>query len=147
VITDVADDDILVYDSTSSEWINTDVIPASVMGKSSFITSTLGDITATVNDTAVVIDLTSVTGVSAVEYTVRLIQGTKRRLSKVLVNVNSDETSVDFNEFAIIDTGASAISGASVTADISSGNIRLLISASDAGSTSMTAKILKVIMV
>lgn len=146
-ITDVADDDILVYDSTSSQWINTDVIPASVMGNSSFVTSTPGDNTATVNDTAVVVDLTPVTGVSAVEYTVRLIQGTKRRLSKVLVNVNSDETSINFNEFAIIDTGASAISGASVTADVSSGNIRLLVAASDAASTNVTAKILKVIMV
>ena len=146
-LTDVADDDILVYDNTSSQWINVDTIPASVMGNSSFVTSTPGDNTATANNTAVVVDLTPVTGVSAVEYTVRLIQGTKRRLSKVLVNVNSDETSINFNEFAIIDTGASAISGASVTADISSGNIRLLIAASDAASTNVTAKILKVIMV
>jgi hypothetical protein len=71
----------------------------------------------------------------------------KRRLSKVIVNVNSDETAVDFNEFSIIDTGASPISGASVSVDVSGGNIRLLVASSDAGTTSVTTKVLKTVMV
>jgi hypothetical protein len=147
VITDVGNDDILVYSNSTSSWVNLDSIPSSVLGNSSQVTSTSGDNTATVNNTAVVIDSISVTGVLAVEYTIRLTQGSKRRLSKVLVNVNSDGSAVDHNEFAIIDTGASPISGATVTADVDSGNIRLLMSASDAASTNVSAKILKVIMV
>ena len=147
VITDIGNDDILVYSNSTSSWVNLDSIPSSVLGNSSQVTSTSGDNTATVNNTAVVIDSIPVTGVLAVEYTIRLTQGSKRRLSKVLVNVNSDGSGVDHNEFAIIDTGASPISGATVTADVDSGNIRLLMSASDAASTNVSAKILKVIMV
>jgi hypothetical protein len=116
-------------------------------GYTPYVTADSGDNTATVDSTPVVIDSIPVAGVFAVEYTIRLSQGSKRRLSKILVNVNSDETAVDYNEFSIIDTGASVIAGASVTADVDSGNIRLLMSASDAGSTNVSAKILKVIMV
>jgi hypothetical protein len=117
------------------------------LGNSSRITSTVGDNTATANNTAVVVDETPITGVMAIEYTVRLTQGSKRRLSKVLINVNSAETDIDFNEFSIIDTGASAISGAQITADVSGGNVRLLIAASDAATTNVSARILKTIMV
>lgn len=116
-------------------------------GYSPFIPADPGENTATVNNTSVVIDTVAISGTSAIEYTVRLTQGTKRRLSKLLVNVNSDETGVDYNEFAIIDTGASPISGASVSADVDSGNIRLLMSASDAASTNVTAEVIKVVMV
>jgi hypothetical protein len=147
VITDVADDDILVYDNGTSSWINTDAIPSTVMGNSSRVSSIAGDNTASANSTAVVVDETAISGVLAIEYTVRLTQGTKRRLSKVLINVNSDETDIDFNEFSIIDTGASVIAGAAVTADVSGGNIRLLVASSDAGTTNVTTRVLKTIMV
>jgi hypothetical protein len=146
VVTAVADEDILVYESTGSQWINTNTIPASVIGRSFNHTAESQENTVTSNSTPTVVDTVAISGVHAIEYTVRLIQGTKRRLSKVLVNVNSAENGVDFNEFAIIDTGASVISGAEVTADVDSGNIRLLVSASDAASTNITAKILKVVM-
>jgi hypothetical protein len=147
VITTPTDDDILVYDSGTSSWVNSSSIPSTVLGNSSRITSTVGDNTATVNNTAVVVDETPITGVMAIEYTVRLTQGSKRRLSKVLINVNSAETDIDFNEFSIIDTGTSAISGAQITADVSGGNVRLLIAASDAATTNVSARILKTIMV
>ena len=116
-------------------------------GYSPFIPADPGENTAIINDSPVVIDTVAISGISAIEYTVRLTQGAKRRLSKLLVNVNSDETAVDYNEFAIIDTGASPISGASVSADVNSGNIRLLMSASDAANTNVTAEVIKVIMV
>ena len=64
-----------------------------------------------------------------------------------MINVNSDETDIDFNEFSIIDTGASVIAGAAVTADVSGGNIRLLVASSDAGTTNVTTRVLKTIMV
>jgi hypothetical protein len=146
-LTSVSDSDILVYENSSSSWVNQNFIPSSVLGNSNSVASIEGANTVTANDTAVVVDTTPIAGVLAIEYLVRLTQGSKRRLSKVIVNTNSDETSVNFNEFAIIDTGASGISGVSVTADVSSNSIRLLVSASDAASTNIQANVLKTVMV
>jgi hypothetical protein len=121
-------------------------IPSSVMGNSFQVTGESGDNTVTANSTATVIDSVTASGTLAIEYTLRLTQGTKRRLSKILVNPNSDGTDVDYVEYAVIETGGS-ISGISVTADYSSPNFRLLVAASDAATTNVTAKLEKFVMV
>jgi hypothetical protein len=109
------------------------------------VTAETGDNTVTANSTATTVDTTTVSGTLAVEYTLRLVQGSKRRLSKILVNPNSAGTDVDYVEYGVIETGT-AISGISVTATVSSGNILLRVRASDAATTNVTAKLIKVVM-
>jgi hypothetical protein len=116
------------------------------MGNSFQITGENGDNTVTTNSTATVVDSVTASGTLAIEYTLRLTQGSKRRLSKILVNPNSAGTDVDFVEYAVIETGG-AISGVSVTADYSAPNFRLLVAASDAATTNITAKLEKFVMV
>jgi hypothetical protein len=101
--------------------------------------------TISANSTATTIDTTAVSGTECVEYTLRLTQGSKRRVSKVLVHLNSAGTDVDHVEYAVIETGG-AISGVSVTSTVSGGDILLRAQASDASSTNVTAKVIKVVM-
>ena len=121
-------------------------IPPTVMGNSFQVTGENGDNTVTTNNSATIIDSVTASGTHAIEYTLRLIQGSKRRLSKVLISPNSAGTDVDYVEYAVIETGG-AISGISVTADYSAPNFRLLVSASDAATTNVTAKLEKFVMV
>ena len=91
------------------------------------------------------IDTTAVSGTEAVEYTIRLTQGSKRRVSKVLAHLNNGNTDVDYVEYAVIETGG-AMAGVSIAAAVSGSDITLNATVTDAGSTNVTAKVIKVVM-
>jgi Major tropism determinant N-terminal domain/Fibronectin type III domain len=78
--------------------------------------------TAITSNSAVTIDTIALTDFITAEYQVTIHQGTSTRSSKVLVQ--TDGTSVDYNEYAIMATGT-AIPGVVIAASVSSTNMVL----------------------
>jgi hypothetical protein len=119
-------------------------IPSTVMGNSSSTTGT----TVTVNaNTTTTIDTIAVSSnPQAIEYTLRISQGTAIRTSKVLVspNANSGASAVDHVEYAVIET-LGPLSGISVAATVDGSNIILTVTTTS-GST-MSAEFIKTVMV
>ena len=138
-ITSASDGQLLAYDSTSSSWVNTSTI------EHEFISYTT-ELTTISVATATTVDSVSAASVYAIEYTLHLAQGSKRRSSKLLVVKDSTGTDVDFNEYSVIEMGG-AMAGVTVTADVDSGNIRLRVTVTDANSTSVSARLVKMVMV
>lgn len=139
VITSASDGQLLAYDSGTSSWINTSTI------EHEFISYTT-ELTTISVATATTVDSISATSVYAIEYTLHLSQGSKRRSSKLLVVKDSAGTDVDFNEYSVIEIGG-AMAGVTVVADVDSGNIRLRVTVTDANSTSVSARLVKMVMV
>ena len=123
-------------------------IPASVMGNSFQVTAESQENTVTANNTDTVIDTVTASGTLAIEYTLRLTQGSYRRLSKVLVNPTSGGTGVDYVEYAVIETGT-ATGTITVSAGYSAPNFTLIVNASSASpaANNITAKLEKFVMV
>jgi len=121
----------------------TGTITAAVMGTSSSVTGITGANSVPSTGVATVVDTTTASGTHAIEYTLRLTTGSKRRLSKILINPDSAGTGVDYVEYGVIETGG-AITAISVTADYSSPNFRLLVANTEG---TVTAKLQKFVMV
>lgn len=118
----------LTTDGTTASWA-TLVVPIET-----------GTATVTAN-TATTVDTTALSAFTSIEYMVSLKQGSKIRTSKVVVQ--TDGTSVDMTEFAITETGGT-IAGVVVSAAVSSTNVVLQVTATDATSTNVTVKFSKV---
>lgn len=103
------------------------------------------------SNTVTVIDTVPLTTFTSIEYTVRLQQGSsasmKLRTSKILVQYNSGTSSVDSTEYAILETGSSAMANVSITVSSNSGNLELRASISDANLTSVNCCVLKTSMI
>ena len=111
-----------------------------------FATTEYSNTIVTIN-TASVIDSVPLTSFSSVEYTITLKQGTssdmKVRTSKFLVQHNSGLSSVDSTEYAIIETGSSPMSNASITSSINGASMELKVLVSDAATTNVNCIVLK----
>jgi hypothetical protein len=118
----------LTTDGTSASW-GTLVVPI-----------TTGTATITEN-TVTTIDSTALSSFTSIEYMVSLKQGSKIRTSKVIVQ--TDGTSVDSTEFAIVETGG-VMTGILVTSTVSGSNALLTATITDASSTNVNVKISKV---
>ena len=99
-----------------------------------------GTATLTTNS-ATTISTTALSAFTSIEYMVSLKQGSKVRTSKVVVQ--TDGTSVDMTEFAIVETGG-LMTGVSVTASASGSDAVLQAVVTDAGTTSVDVKFSKV---
>lgn len=137
-ITSAVTNNILYYNG--SVWINSASIPAATMGVSTGHTAATTSISAATQTT---VDSTTASSTKMIEYTLHLSEGSKRRVSKIVVlkDATTPTPVIDFNEYSIIETGG-AISGLVVTADFSSPNIRLLVTTTNAS----TASVIKVVM-
>lgn len=118
----------LTTDGTTASW-GTLVVPIET-----------GTATLTAN-TATTISTTALSAFTSIEYMVSLKQGSKVRTSKVVVQ--TDGTSVDMTEFAIVETGG-LMSGVAVTASASGSNAVLQVVVTDATSTNVDVKFSKV---
>lgn len=100
--------------------------------------------------TATAVDAVAASGVQTVEYTVSLMQGTstgmKMRTSKVLAHYNSGTGAVDYTEYAIIETGSTAMAGVNVEAALNSTNIELQVTVTDANTSTVTCRVLRTIL-
>jgi len=100
--------------------------------------------------TATAVDTVAASGVQTVEYTVSLMQGTstgmKMRTSKVLAHYNSGTGAVDYTEYAIIETGSTAMAGVNVEAALNSTNIELQVTVTDANTSTVTCRVLRTIL-
>jgi hypothetical protein len=119
---------VLKADSTATNGITWAALP---------ITSSNTAITA---NTATTIDTIALTDFITAEYQVTVHQGTSTRSSKILVQ--TDGTSVDYNEYAIMATGT-AIEGVAVAASVSSTNMVLQVTITNATTTNGRAFIIK----
>ena len=118
----------LTTDGTTASWA-TLVVPIET-----------GTSTLTAN-TATTISTTALSAFTSIEYMVSLKQGSKVRTSKVVVQ--TDGTSVDMTEFAIVETGG-LMSGVAITASASESDAVLQAVVTDAASTNVDVKFSKV---
>jgi hypothetical protein len=111
------------------------------------VEGTAYDLTAA---TATAVDTVAASGVQTVEYTVSLMQGTstgmKMRTSKVLAHYNSGTGAVDYTEYAIIETGTTAMAGVNVEAALNSTNIELQVTVTDANTSTVTCRVLRTVL-
>jgi len=98
--------------------------------------------TSITTNSATTVDSYAVTSSSynSSEYLVQIIQGSKYRTSKIIVLY--DGFSVYDTEYAIVENGTS-ISGVNVSASLSSSNVTLKVTISDAATTNATVKVLR----
>ena len=89
------------------------------------------------------IDTVALSNFTTIKYVVSIKQGTKIRSSEVLVQ--TDGTSVNYVEYGTMTIG-SALSGFAIAAAVSSTNMVLNITITDAASTNATIKLNKVVM-
>lgn len=108
--------------------IDTSAIPTSIIQET--ITS----------NSATTVDTIALNSFLAAEYTVTLIQGSKIRTSKVIMQ--TDGSSVDMTEFAITETGGT-MSGVVVSATTASTNAILQVTVTDAASTLVRYKLVR----
>lgn len=95
------------------------------------------------SNSATTIDTVPLTSFYSIDYTLTILQGTKIRTSKVLVQ--DDETNVDSTEYAITETGGT-ISGVVVAASVSSTNMILQVTVTDAATTLVRVRAIKNVM-
>jgi hypothetical protein len=117
----------LTTDGTTASWA-TLVVPI-----------TTGTATVSSNTVTAIDSFTMTSG--ATEYMVTLLQGSKRRTSKVLVH--SDGSNIDMTEFAIIELGGT-MSGVVVSASALGSAGYLNVTVTDAATTNVTVKFSKV---
>jgi hypothetical protein len=94
-------------------------------------------------NTATAVDTIALSAFTSVKYLLSIKQGTKIRTSEI--HVQTDGTSVDYVEYGTINTGT-AITGLAVAAAVSSTNMVLNITITDAATTNATIKLFKVVM-
>lgn len=98
-------------------------------------------ITTTINtNTATTVDTVALSSFTTMEYTLSIIQDTKVRSSRIIVQQNG--SLVDFAEYGIISTG-DVISGILVDVSKSGSNSVLQVTITDAATTNATVKVLK----
>ena len=114
----------------------TDTLTNKTMGTSAAAT------TVSLN-TATTVDTTALSGFTTIRYVLSIKQGSKIRSSQIMVQ--TDGTSVDSNEFAIIETGGK-MTGIAVAASVSSTNMILTVTITDASGTNATVKLQKVML-
>lgn len=95
------------------------------------------------SNTATTIDTVPLASFYSIDYTLTILQGTKVRTSKVLVQ--DDGTNVDSTEYAITETGGT-ISGVVVAASVSSTNMILQVTVTDAATTLVRVRAIKNVM-
>lgn len=95
------------------------------------------------SNSATVVDTTSLSKFTTMEYTLSIMQGTKVRSSKVFVQTNG--TSVDFSEYGIMSTGGT-INGVTVSVYLLDSYALLQVQVIDAGTTNATVKFSKVVI-
>ena len=100
--------------------------------------------------TATAVDTVAASGIEAVEYTITLMQGSstnmKMRTSKVLAHHNSGTGVVDYTEYAILETGSTAMAGVVVEAALNSSNIELQVTVTDANTNNVTCRVLRTVL-
>lgn len=89
---------------------------------------------------ATVIDSIGATTFTSSEYTMSIVQGTKIRTSKILLQ--TDGISVDMVEFGILTTNG-IMTGIAVSSAINAGNVELSLIITDADSTNATVKLIR----
>ena len=94
-------------------------------------------------NTATTVDTTALSGFTTIRYVLSIKQGSKVRSSQIMVQ--TDGTTVDSNEFAIIETGGK-MTGIAVAASVSSTNMILTVTITDASGTNATVKLQKVML-
>jgi hypothetical protein len=102
--------------------------------------TTTSSTTAITSNSAVTIDTVALLDFVSIEYQLTIKQGTSIRSSKVLVQ--TDGTSVDYSEYGIVSTGT-AITGVAVAASVSSTNMILQVTISNATTTVARAFVVK----
>jgi hypothetical protein len=94
-------------------------------------------------NTATTVDTLALSSFTTAKYVVSIKQGSKIRSSEVIVQ--TDGTSVDYTEYVIVETGG-IMTGIDVAGIVSSSNMVLNITITDASSTNATVKIQKVLL-
>ena len=94
-------------------------------------------------NTATTVDTTALSGFTTIRYVLSIKQGSKVRSSQIMVQ--TDGSTVDSNEFAIIETGGK-MTGIAVAASVSSTNMILTVTITDASGTNATVKLQKVML-
>jgi len=140
-ITNIQNDDIIVYNSASSVWENSNRFSTLETLVSEIEQNNNELITTVVNtNSPTPVDTYSVGTATTVEYLLQIKQGTKYYSAKIIA-VNN-ETVINHNIYGIITIG-DPISGLSITTSISSGSCRLWVQISDGLTTNAEVKVLK----
>ena len=140
-ITNIQNDDIIVYNSASSIWQNSNRFSTLETLVSEIEQNNNELITTVVNtNSPTPVDTYSVGTATTVEYLLQIKQGTKYYSAKIIA-VNN-ETVINHNIYGIITIG-DPISGLSITTSISSGSCRLWVQVSDGLTTNAEVKVLK----
>ena len=126
------DGDILVYSNVLSEWLN---IPIYAANPKVF--------TSITSSVSTVIGTFPVEFFKSGEFMVEVEQGNKVTATKVMAAHNGSTTA--FTQFGTVEIGSPAIP-VSFSTDISSGNLRLLVSISNASSSSANVTVSKTLM-
>lgn len=126
------EDDILVYSSASSLWLNTTA--SNILNQDIKIEYTITD------NNVNIVDFWDVNLYTTVEYNIQIIQGDKYYTQK-LITLNNNNN-LFFNSYSIIDIGES-MSGLNITSDIDGGNGRLLVQITDASSNNAQVTVLR----
>ena len=140
-ITSIQNDDIIVYNSASSIWQNSNRFSTLETLVSEIEQNNNELITTVVNtNSPTPVDTYSIGTATTVEYLLQIKQGTKYYSAKIIA-VNN-ETVINHNIYGIITIG-DPISGLSITTSISSGSCRLWVQVSDGLTTNAEVKVLK----
>ena len=91
-------------------------------------------------NTATAVDTVAISSFTTIEYTVSIKQGSVVRSSKVFVQNNT--TNVDYTEYAVMSTGGS-LAGILVAAELSSTDMVLKVTITNASSSNATIKLQK----
>lgn len=148
------DGQVLTLASGVPSWATIDALPSQSGNSGKYLTTNgtsaswatlvvpieTGTATLTTNS-ATTISTTALSAFTSIEYMVSLKQGSKVRTSKVVVQ--TDGTSVDMTEFAIVETGG-LMSGVAVTASASGSDAVLQAVVTNAATTNVDVKFSKV---
>ena len=124
--------DVLVYSDALSEWVN---VPIYAANPRTF--------TTLVSSASIVIGTFPSNLFKSAEFTVELEQGSKTTATKVMVAHN--DTNSALTQFGTVEIGSPAIP-LTFSTDINSGNVRLIVSVSDAGTTNVNVLASKMLM-
>ena len=94
-------------------------------------------------NTATTVDTTALSGFTTIRYVLSIKQGSKVRSSEVMVQ--TDGSSVDSVEYGILETGGK-MTGIAVATSVSSTNMILTVTITDASGTNATVKLQKVML-
>ena len=144
----------LTTDGTTASWGTVSSYSAPTIGSTSIasgatVTSIAGltlnatSTTSITSNAATTVDTNALSAFTTVKYIVSIKQGSKVRSSEIIAH--TDGTSVDYTEFGVVETGG-PMNGILVAASVSSTNCVLQVTITNAGSTSATVKIQKVLI-